>query len=409
MAIEALRRFAQAATSEKDVHCWVQLSHAGRQSNFQVAKKCPAPSAIKPETKIPLPDPWEMSIEEIKNTVGKYAHAAKVAKQVGFTGVQLHSAHGYLLSSFFNPLANQRTDCYGGSLEKRARFLLECIRAVREQVGPEFPVAVKINSSDFQKGGFSHQDAVKVAAWLDEAGLDLLEISGGNYENGVLLTGIEDNFKTMLSLQNLGKRSSGKCFESFWILQYGMANRSDLELREAYFLKYAADICKSLKKTPLMVTGGFRSRKVMEDALASNDVSVIGIGRPLCVKTDCVGDLLDGRIDKLPAPENQWDLPWLARWTRYLIFGNLMKIAGELCSYYWNLYRIGAGEKPLVKPNLLRAMVVVSSKDEAKARNLKGLPENDPSLHYHTASTTKLVPIVLTCAFAVTLYYLIQV
>ena len=209
-ALEALRRFANAALSKKGVHCWTQISHGGRQSSALVATKCPAPSAIRCNTNIPLPEPYEMTIEEIEEAVGKYAYAAKVSKEVGFTGVQLHSAHGYLLSSFMNPLANQRSDRYGGSLENRARFLLECIRAVRQEVGPSFPVAVKLNSSDFQKKGFTHEEAVKVAKWLDEACLDLLEISGGNYENGAILLGEEDNFQTMMSAKKFGKRSTGK-------------------------------------------------------------------------------------------------------------------------------------------------------------------------------------------------------
>ena len=209
-ALKELRRFAQAATSEPGVHCWVQISNAGRQSHIQVSKKCPAPSAIRSKAVIPLPEPYEMSISEIEEAVRKFAHVAKVSKEVGFTGVQLHSAHGYLLSSFLNPLANQRKDRYGGSLENRARFLLECIEAVREEVGPEFPVAVKINSSDFQKGGFSHEEAIQVARWLDEVGLDLLEISGGNYENGAQVSGTDENLESMLSLKKMGKRSTGK-------------------------------------------------------------------------------------------------------------------------------------------------------------------------------------------------------
>ena len=209
-ALAALRRYAQAGTSKAGVHCWTQISHGGRQSNIQVAKKCPAPSAIRSKATIPLPEPYEMSIEEIEEAVRKYAHAARVSKEVGFTGVQLHSAHGYLLSSFLNPLANQRSDRYGGSLENRARFLLECIRAVRKEVGPSFPVAVKLNSSDFQKGGFTHEESVKVAKWLDEAGLDLLEISGGNYENAAIITGEDENIENLISLKKFGKRSTGK-------------------------------------------------------------------------------------------------------------------------------------------------------------------------------------------------------
>lgn len=210
-ALEALRKYAKAATMNPDTHCWVQLSHGGRQSNYMIAKKCPAPSAIPSKPfGIPLPEAFEMTVKEIKATVSKYAHAAKVSKEVGFTGVQLHAAHGYLLSSFLNPLANQRKDNYGGSLENRARFLLETIEAVRNAVGAAFPVAVKINSSDFQKGGFTHEEAVTVAGWLDDAGLDLLEISGGNYENAAIINGAENGTDKLASLKQFGKRSSGK-------------------------------------------------------------------------------------------------------------------------------------------------------------------------------------------------------
>ena len=153
-----------------------------------------------------------------------------------------------------------------------------------------------------------------------------------------------------------------------------------------------------------MVTGGFRSREVMEDALESESAEIIGIGRPLCVKTDCVQELLDRKVQKLPSPENEWDLPWIARWTRYLIFGNLMKLGGEMMSYYWNLYRLGAGEKPLERPNLLRALLVVGLKDDAKARNLKGLPENDPTVRYYNKSSFRKGPIILILIIAFLLY-----
>ena len=132
-----------------------------------------------------------LSLSECKELVIKFGDAARVCKECGFTGVQLHAAHGYLLSSFLSPLANKRTDCYGsGSLEDRARLLVECVASVRDAVGDDFPVSVKLNSADFQRGGFSHEDAVAVAIMLDQAGVDLLEISGGNYENPVLIMGL---------------------------------------------------------------------------------------------------------------------------------------------------------------------------------------------------------------------------
>jgi 2,4-dienoyl-CoA reductase-like NADH-dependent reductase (Old Yellow Enzyme family) len=164
---------------------------------------------------------------EIKELTRKFAYAAKVAKETGFTGVQLHSAHGYLLSSFLSPLANQRKDEYGGTLKNRCRFLMETIAAVRREVGTDYPIAVKLNSADFQRGGFTHEEAIQVARyvytiffsfmpyitpsttknrWLDQQSLDLLEISGGNYENPVLLLGTggdEEKKKTSTELREV--------------------------------------------------------------------------------------------------------------------------------------------------------------------------------------------------------------
>ena len=126
--------------------------------------------------------PRALEVDEIYDIIGRFAEVAKTAKDTGFTGVQIHSAHGYLSSQFLSPRANKRTDEWGGSLENRARFLLETYAAVRAAVGSDFPIAVKLNSADFQKGGFSKEESARVAGWLAERGLDLLEISGGTYE-----------------------------------------------------------------------------------------------------------------------------------------------------------------------------------------------------------------------------------
>ena len=112
--------------------------------------------------------------------IDQFVNAADVAKQTGFTGVQLHSAHGYLLSEFLSPNVNQRTDEWGGSIENRSRLLLTTIEAIREKVGSNFPISVKLNSSDFQKGGFTHEDSIDVACMLYNTSLDLLEVSGGS-------------------------------------------------------------------------------------------------------------------------------------------------------------------------------------------------------------------------------------
>jgi 2,4-dienoyl-CoA reductase-like NADH-dependent reductase (Old Yellow Enzyme family) len=135
--------------------------------------------------------PRALTGTEIEDIIRRFAHAAAVARDTGFAGVQIHGAHGYLISEFLSPDVNTRTDEWGGSLENRARLLLETVRAVRRAVGAGLPVSVKLNSADFQRGGFSHEDSIRVATWLDAEGLDLLEISGGTYEQPRLV-GLDD-------------------------------------------------------------------------------------------------------------------------------------------------------------------------------------------------------------------------
>eukprot|EP00511_Aplanochytrium_stocchinoi_P000086 CAMPEP_0204822122 /NCGR_PEP_ID=MMETSP1346-20131115/297_1 /ASSEMBLY_ACC=CAM_ASM_000771 /TAXON_ID=215587 /ORGANISM="Aplanochytrium stocchinoi, Strain GSBS06" /LENGTH=443 /DNA_ID=CAMNT_0051948159 /DNA_START=273 /DNA_END=1604 /DNA_ORIENTATION=- len=380
--MEGLRKFAKAASVNGTV-CFAQISHPGRQANLMVATKSPAPSAIQSGGLVPLPKPFEMSNSLVKETIQKYAKASKVCKEAGFGGVQLHSAHGYLLSSFLNPNANSRTDEYGGTLENRARALIETIRAVRKAVGNDYPVGIKINTSDFQKGGFSHEDALIVAEWLDREKLDFIEVSGGNYEQPVLITGEDNLLSDMVSVKRIGKKSTVQ--------------------REAYFLKYARDIKKVLKRTPLMVTGGFRSRKVMESALNDDGISMIGLGRPLCLTTDCVNDLLDGKVDTLRSPETQWKLPWYVSWLRYLVVGNLMKVGGDQASTYWNLYRSGDGLPMEENPNMLLNMIRTNYRDYQVAVALKGLPKDDPTLQQNKPKSN-LPKVILAIVIAYFVY-----
>ena len=183
----ALRAWAEAGTRAGN-HFWAQISHAGRQCQKIINPHPKAPSAVK----LGLPggqfgEPVAMTAEDIAGVVTGFARCARVLKEAGFTGVQLHSAHGYLLSQFLSPRSNQRTDQWGGSLENRARLLLDSVAAVRTAVGPEFPIGVKLNSADFQRGGFDFTESLQVAKWLEAAGVDLLEISGGTYEQPRLL------------------------------------------------------------------------------------------------------------------------------------------------------------------------------------------------------------------------------
>jgi 2,4-dienoyl-CoA reductase-like NADH-dependent reductase (Old Yellow Enzyme family) len=256
---------------------WMQISHPGRQCSRLVTSQPVAPSEVQLRLGGLFGKPRALEDAEILDIIGRYARAAGVAKSAGFTGVQVHGAHGYLVSQFLSPHTNRRSDRWGGSLENRARFARQVVREVRRVVGPDFPVAVKLNSSDFQKGAFTLEDSCQVAAWLVEDGIDLLEISGGTYEH-LRLLGVGHE-------EEQGKAESTK-------------------KREAYFLEYAASI-RSAAKVPLAVTGGFRSRSTMVSALTAGDCDVIGIARPLCVEPDVSRRLVLGRVDAAPSPERR--------------------------------------------------------------------------------------------------------
>lgn len=399
--LERLRAYAKAGTTNsrlqdgqpqqsrpqtRQQHCWVQISHPGRQANADVAVESPSPSAIKLGNKLPpTPQPFAMTVEEIGTAQDGFAAAAAVCKEAGFTGVQLHSAHGYLMSSFLNPMANQRTDDYGGALENRARFLLETVGKVRAAVGPAFPIGVKLNSSDFQKAGFEHGEAVQVATWLDEAGVDLLDISGGNYENMAILGEFEGS-----TVSPTGGGTAGRS-----------PPRESTARREAYFLKYADAISKVMKKTPVMVTGGFRSRRVMEEALASGACEMIGIGRPLCVSPSCTAALLDGTIQSLPVTEDEWALPWYMLPMTLTPIGTLLRVGSSMMCYYENLIRMGDGMEPVKKPNMMAATIRMGRREKKAAAALRGLPTDDPTLRQNQKSSSTTGRMLSTTAVLV--------
>jgi len=280
-ALAELTAWAAAGTSAKN-QLWMQISHPGRQCSRITTNQPVAPSAVQLRLGGFFGKPRALTGDEIVEIIGRYARAAGVAKRAGFTGVQVHGAHGYLCNQFLSAITNLRTDEWGGSLENRARFLREAVRAVRRAVGLDFPVAVKLNSSDFQKGAFTLEDSCRVAAWLVEDGIDLLEISGGTYENARLL--------------GAGRGEEAEKAES-------------TKKREAYFLEYAASI-RSAARVPLAVTGGFRTRSAMLAALCGGEVDVIGIARPLCTEPDIAARLIAGSVETARADETR---AWLGR------------------------------------------------------------------------------------------------
>lgn len=321
----ALAAWAKAGTRNGN-HFWAQISHAGRQTQKNINPHPKAPSAVK----VGLPggqfgEPIELTSTEIEDIVRRFGVCAAAVKEAGFTGVQIHSAHGYLLSQFLSPRSNLRQDQYGGALENRARVLLDTVRCVRAAVGPDFPVAVKLNSADFQKGGFDFEDSLQVAQWLEQASVDLIEISGGTYEQPKLLgiKGIEAEEQ-----QQVAQSTS---------------------MREAYFVDFATAMQKKVS-IPLMVTGGFRQRKVMEHAITDAGVDLIGLGRPMCVDTDAPARLLAGE-DELIRYEDQLALfpSWLNFLTR---IETLRTIAGFATQYWFYAQLDSLGHDGVTIPNL---------------------------------------------------------
>jgi 2,4-dienoyl-CoA reductase-like NADH-dependent reductase (Old Yellow Enzyme family) len=303
----ALASWAQAGTRQGN-HFWAQISHAGRQTQSNVNPHPKAPSAVK----LGLPggqfgEPVALTEAEIQDIVGRFALCARAVKEAGFTGVQVHAAHGYLLSQFLSPRSNVRTDQYGGVLENRARMLLEVVRAVRESVGPSFPVAVKLNSADFQRGGFDFADSLQVAQWLQREGVDLLEISGGTYEQPKLLgvEGVEE-----VDPQEVAQST---------------------QQREAYFVDFAVAMREQVS-IPFMVTGGFRRRDAMEQAVATAGADIIGIGRPMCVMTDAPEQLFKG-LDELPRYENELSL--FPSWLSFLNRSQTLRTMATFSVQYW--------------------------------------------------------------------------
>ncbi|MER5392535.1 NADH:flavin oxidoreductase/NADH oxidase family protein [Saccharopolyspora sp. NPDC002686] len=282
---------------------WVQINHPGRQTPRTLTSRPVAPSAIAvPGTAGVFAQPRELTSREIEDLIGKFATTARIVTEAGFDGVQIHGAHGYLISQFLSPLSNQRTDDWGGTPEKRRRFVVEVLRAIRAEVGAETPVAIKLNSADFQRGGFGEDESIEVVHALAAEGVDLLEVSGGTYTSAAML-GVDPSLK------------------------------ESTRRREAYFLSYAERVRSELPDLPLMLTGGFRTVDGMVDALDSGAVDVVGLGRPLTVQPDFPAELLAGRADESIVNPRRSGIRMLDNLT-------------ELTYYSVQMRRMAAGKEP---------------------------------------------------------------
>jgi 2,4-dienoyl-CoA reductase-like NADH-dependent reductase (Old Yellow Enzyme family) len=286
-----LARLAEAGTSE-GAHFWAQLSHTGRQVSSSINPTPLSCSDVEIDVirnaGFSFAKPRPMTEADIARAIDQFAFAAKEVKAAGFTGLSLHAAHGYLISQFLSPLSNRRTDRWGGSLENRARFLLEAIVAIRRAVGPQFPIGIKLNASDFQKGGFTNAECVELVKLLNGVSLDLLELSGGSLEQPKVVG---------VTLKDEGEDGP----------------RASTLAREAYFVAFAGAVRK-VAGMPVMVTGGFRSVAGMVEALEGGDLDVVGLARPLIADPEAPRRLLADEIDKLLSPEATLNpfhiLPW---------------------------------------------------------------------------------------------------
>ncbi len=324
-AFSALQRMAAAGTRNGN-HLWAQISHAGRQTQKIVNPAPKAPSAVRlrlPQSQ--FGEPVALTAEEIESVIERFVGCALTCKEAGFTGVQFHSAHGYLLSQFLSPLTNHREDEWGGTLENRARALIAIVTKARKTLGADFPISVKLNSADFQKGGFDFDDSLTVAKWLANAGVDLLEISGGTYEQPRLLNldGVEPIEEQSLARSTLA--------------------------REAYFVDFAKAMREELSM-PIMVTGGLRRREVMNHVLETGGADMIGLGRPLCVDADGPNRLLNGE-DELARYEDNLSL--LPSWLMWLTKFNAVRTINSFATQFWfyeqiaNIGRTGATDPKL--------------------------------------------------------------
>ena len=305
------RDWAQAGKSHSG-QLWMQLNHPGRQTYAKLGGKRLAPSPValemgKHSALFGLPKAMDES--DIAEVIRRFATSAKLAEQAGFDGVQIHAAHGYLLSQFLSPLSNQRDDRWGGSVENRARLLVEVIQAVRAAVQPGFAVAVKLNSADFQRGGFDDADALAVVHMLNQLPVDLLELSGGSYESPAMQ----------------GRTADGRTLA-----------------REAYFLEFAAKLA-TVAQMPLMTTGGIRRRAVAEQVLAQG-MAMVGMGTALAIEPNLPAQWQTGQNSVAELPAVEWK-------------DKVMSAVATMALIRRQLQRLGRNRRP--KPNSSPALALL--------------------------------------------------
>jgi len=326
--LDALTAWARGGT-RGGTQLWMQINHPGKQSPKGLNRENVSPSAIpfRADMQAMFATPRELRVDEIEDIIQRFARTAAIAKKAGFSGVQIHGAHGYLVSQFLSPHHNQRTDAWGGTPEKRRRFVLEVLKAMRAAVGPEFPIGIKLNSADFQRGGFTEEESLDTIRALGDAGIDLVEISGGTYE-APAMTGM----------------------------------RASTRAREAYFMEFA-EKARAATKVPLMVTGGFRSLHGMAEAVASGALDLVGLARTLAIEPDLPARLLSGQEPRYQVHPIKTGI------------GPIDKMGiMEISWYTKQLRRIGRGQDPIPDESALAVfagMIVENGWSTFRTRRLR--------------------------------------
>jgi len=310
--IDTFKRWAQIGRSQ-GAQVWLQINHPGRQMQSNLGQETWAPSAVgldlgKMSDRFSIP--IEMTQDMIDEVIQRFANTARLGEQAGFTGVEIHAAHGYLLSQFLSPLSNKRQDQWGGSLENRARILIEIVKAVRAVVSPTFTVAVKLNSADFQRGGFSAEEAQQVVCMLNKLAVDLVELSGGSYEAPAM---------------------------------QGQSRDDRTLAREAYFLEFAQEIGK-VANMPVMVTGGIRRKQVAEKVIESG-VDMVGIATALAIDPNLPNKWRQGQNVAPELKPITWDNKTLAS-------------LASMATVKFQLRRLSLGKKPTPKVSPLWALLI---------------------------------------------------
>ncbi|CAF1315051.1 unnamed protein product [Rotaria sordida] len=310
----------------------VQINHAGRQSPigkrpYRQPTIAPSPIGMSLGNNLfartlqyfVIGTPEEMTLTQIDEAVEKFADAAEIMVKANFAGVEIHASHGYLVSSFLSPKTNKRKDEYGATPKDRMKFLFRIIDAIRAVVPSKFAVGVKLNSADFSTGGLTEDEAHDQIRWIDEhGGIDFIEISGGTYEAPVMVS---------IEYQTQSERT---------------------RKREAYFIEFAAKI-RNTTRIPLIVTGGFRTREGMNDAIRSNICDFVGIGRPSCLLFNFPEILLDRNIPDEDARAVQYNI----RGTKIFKLLPIATIGSgiETLWHNWQMHRV-AIENQEPDPNL---------------------------------------------------------